>query len=67
MIDANINIIEDLKSFIQESKNSRIFINGKKSFTKKRKLTFECTVLLIINMLKRSLSIEINEFFETWH
>ena len=43
----------------------RFFINGEKSFTKKRKLTFERTVLLILNMLKRSLSIEINEFFET--
>jgi hypothetical protein len=65
MIDANISIIEDLKFFLQESIKLRFFINGEKSFTKKRKLTFERTVLLILNMLKRSLSIEINEFFET--
>ena len=65
MIDANIQIILELKRFLKECKEQRFFINGKNAFTKNRKLPFERTVLLILNMLKRSLSIEINEFFET--
>jgi len=64
MIDTNIRIIEDLKSFLRKCKDERLFTKDEKAFTKDRKLTYERTVALIINMLKRSLSVEINEFFE---
>lgn len=65
MINANIKIIEDLKMFLELSKEKRLFTKDEKAFTKTRKLSYERIVVLIINMLKRSLSIEINEFFDT--
>ena len=64
MIDANIKIIEDLKSFLKLSKEKRLFTKDEKAFTKDRKLPYDRTVAVIINMLKRSLSIEIDEFFD---
>ena len=64
MLDANIKIIEDLKSFLVKCKEERLFTIDEKAFTKDRKLTYDRTVAIILNMLKRSLSVEINEFFE---
>lgn len=64
MLDANIRIIEDLKLFLKICKDERLFTVDEKAFTKNRKLTYERTVALITNMPKRSLSIEIDEFFE---
>lgn len=64
MLDANVRIIEDLKIFLSDCKNKRLFTKDEKAFTKNRKLTYERTVALITNMLKRSLSVEIDEFFE---
>lgn len=68
MIKANVKVIEALKAFLTEVKQNesyrKLFINGEHSFTKERKLPLERTVYLLINMLKRSLSVEIKEFFE---
>jgi len=64
MLNANIRIIEDLKLFLKKCKNERLFTKDEKSFTKERKLTYFRTVALIVNMLKRSLIVEIEEFFE---
>ena len=64
MIEANIEIISDLKLYAEQWKNQRLFFNNEKDFTRKRKLPHDVLVLLIVNMLKRSLSIELQEFFE---
>jgi len=69
MINANIKIIEELKEYIstikQDDTKRRLFTTSEKDFTKNRKLPLERIVLLIINMLKKSLSIELKEFFDT--
>src|SRR5438477_9738982 len=65
MIASNIKIIDELKSFITHAKEGKLFFSSDKDFTKERKLPFERLVYLLINMLKKSLSIELNEFFET--
>lgn len=69
MVEANIKIIEDLKEVLniinEDSQIKQFYTESKTDFTRERKLTFNRTVLLIVNMLKRSLSIEIREFFET--
>jgi hypothetical protein len=68
MVEANIKIIEDLKEVLSiinsNSEVKQLFTESEKDFTRDRKLTFNRTVLLIVNMLKRSLSIEVREFFE---
>ncbi len=64
MLDANVKIIEDLKLFLKSCKEKRLFTKDEKAFTKDRKLPYERTVAVIINMLKRSLSVEIDEFFD---
>lgn len=67
MVEANIKIIEELKQFLETvSKDPEIrkmFTESEKDFTRQRKLTLERVAGIIINMPKRSLSIELNEFF----
>ena|ERR1017187_2929848 len=65
MIASNVKIIDELKSFIKHVKEEKLFFSSEKDFTKERKLPFERLVYLLMNMLKKSLSIELNEFFET--
>jgi len=69
MVEANIKIIEELKEVLKViNSNSEVrkhFVTRASDFTRKRKLTYDRTVFLILNMLKRSLSIEIQDFFES--
>jgi hypothetical protein len=69
MVEANVKIIEELKSFLtmvsSDSEIRRLVTNGENDFSRQRKLTFERVVGIIINMPKRSLSIEIQEFFDS--
>ena len=67
--DTNVIIIGELKKFMKDSvmiaENRVQYIqSASKDFTRRRVLTFEILVLLILNALKRSLSIEIQNFFE---
>jgi len=68
MIEANIKIIGELKEFLNiinyDSELKELFTEKSSDFSRNRKLTFNRTVLLILNMLKRSLAIEVREFFE---
>jgi hypothetical protein len=68
MVEANIKIIEELRLFLEvvskEASLRELIADAKTSFTRDRKLTFERLVGIIINMPKRSLSIEIQEFFD---
>lgn len=68
MISINIKIIEELKEFLYKVKDDDkwriLFTNSEKAFTKNRKLPLEKLVLLIINILKKSLSVELHEFFD---
>ena len=68
MATSNVKIINELKKFMEDipgikSKKAR-YVYNPKAFTRRRKLTFTTLSLLILNGLKRSLSIEIQFFFE---
>lgn len=69
MVIANLNIIEELKTFLESvSQNpelKKIFGNSVSDFSRNRKLPFKRLVSLIINLPKRSLSIELQDFFAT--
>lgn len=68
MVEANVKIIEELKFFLETVSNEpeirKLATQCESDFTRDRKLTFERVVGIIINMPKRSLSIEIQDFFE---
>lgn len=69
MVEANLKIIEELKFFLATVSNDadirKLVTQAEGDFTRDRKLTMERVVGLIINMPKRSLSIEIQEFFDS--
>lgn len=69
MVEANVKIIEELKSFLKsvaedEELRGLVTMSGK-DFTRNRKLNMARLTGMIINLPKRSLAIEIQEFFET--
>jgi hypothetical protein len=67
MDTANLRIISDLKKFLMEISSHtglwRKCVVSETAFTRNRSLPFNTLVLLILNLPKRSLSIEISSFF----
>jgi hypothetical protein len=68
MYDVNLKIVSELKSFVSIVSNSRdvlqAFCTTDKDFTRNRKLPFERLVLLISKLCKKTLSVELEKFFE---
>ena len=68
MVAANLEILSELKFFLNDAATDpelrRLFSADKNQFTRKRKLPFEQLVAFIINLPKRSLSVELQDFFE---
>ena len=64
----NLRIINDLKIFMDQICDDNSlkanYTYGERDFSRQRILCFKTTVLLLLNALKRSLSIELHEFFE---
>ncbi len=69
MVETNLKIISDLKAFlaliIKEPEFKNYFTKKPADFTRNRKLSLPKVVFLIFNLLKRSLTIELDEFFST--
>lgn len=69
MVEANVKIIEELKFFLEtiasDTEIRKLVTESEKDFSRERKLTLQRIVGIIINMPKRSLSIEIQEFFDS--
>ncbi|XHR95201.1 IS4 family transposase [Mucilaginibacter sp. UC70_90] len=65
---SNLRIIEDLKSFLNQSVNEssmrQLFTDTPTCFIRDRKLPFDRLALLLINLLKKSYSIEIEDFYQ---
>lgn len=68
MSNANVKIIEELKEFIsiivQQPDLLKQFCNSSSDFSRNRKLPFERIVLLIVKLCKKTLSVELEQFFE---
>jgi hypothetical protein len=64
MRKTNITITERIRTFIEVSSNNEKYINNREDFTRKRKLTFTRVVIFIANIVKKSLSIELVNFFD---
>ena len=67
MADSNIRIITELKHFLEETSQMQskkaTYSLSPKDFTRTRKLDFKTLSLLILHSLKRSLSVELHDFF----
>jgi len=68
MFDVNVKIIADLKNFITKVAGNREiltrFTTAHTDFCRTRKLPFEMLTLLILKLCKKTLSLEIEKFFE---
>ena len=68
MVEANLKIITELKLFLEiaatDPEIRQLFTDKASDFSRDRKLPFEKLVSMLINLPKRTLSIEIQEFFE---
>ena len=61
----NLKIIITLKMFLLQAKKDRsAYVRKENDFSRDRVLTFEKVVLFIISLVKRSLSVELLDFFE---
>ena len=70
MREANLEIIKRLKAFLVQVKQDpslRHHFASQEAFTKNRKLPLERMVYLIISLLKRSLSVELEDFFQSYY
>lgn len=69
MVEANVKIIEELKCFLQTVSSDpdirKLVTREKKDFSRERKLPLDRIAGILINLPKRSLSIEIQEFFDS--
>ncbi|WP_017256977.1 IS4 family transposase [Pedobacter arcticus] len=67
-MSANLNIIRDIRSFINEvSDNPELrtcFTSSDRDFTRNRELDFQKTAVLLLNFLKKSYSLEILDFYQ---
>jgi len=67
MLKANLKIIQDLKSFLMTVSTDKVlirqFCQSNKDFTRQRKLPFDRLVLLITKLCKKTLSVEIEKYF----
>jgi len=57
------HVVEELKLFIENGKKVETYLKRKGSFSQDGKVSFSITILLLLNMLKRSLALELNDFF----
>jgi hypothetical protein len=64
MRKTNLTILEGLRKFIELSSKNAKYIRSKQDFTRERKLTFTRVVVFITNLVKKSLSIELVDFFD---
>ena len=68
MFDVNVKMISELKNFITIVADNNEILNKfrvcEKDFTRKRKLPFGNLVLLITKLCKKTLSIELEKFFD---
>lgn len=63
MIKTNIGIISDLSEFLEKAKSNIKYRVRPEDFSRRVKLSFEYVVGFLVNMPRKSLSLELAEFF----
>jgi Transposase DDE domain len=69
MVEANVKILRELRFFLDEvvadKELRKLLSTSPEAFSRNRKLPLQHLVSLLINQLKRSLSVELREFFDS--
>lgn len=65
MIKTNLEIVKKLKKYLYNIEERRKYIKGKNSFTRNRKMPFELMIVFMLNMIKKTLSVELLGFYKT--
>lgn len=63
MTDTNLIIIHALREFMDYVHENKLFVANKNHFTVDSKLNFQRLIALLLNLPKKSMSLEIEEFF----
>lgn len=67
MASPNVKIITELKNYLDEISTDPVkrmaYVYSSKDFTRRRVLCFKTLILFITNAIKRSLSVELNDYF----
>lgn len=65
MLKTNLQILEEVREFLDDSLlNIEKHVTKKRAFTKAKKLSFLRVVLFILQLPKRSLSVELEDFYD---
>jgi len=65
MLKTNIQILHEVREFLDKAEmNIENYVTKKEAFTKAKKLSFLNVVLFILQLPKKSLSIELEDFFD---
>ena len=64
MNSATFDILEKTKNFIMEQETNTAYRTDRRRFTRTKKLSFKATVVLVLQKLHKSLSLEVTHFFE---
>jgi len=65
MLKTNIQILHEVREFLDKAQlNIENYVTKKAAFTKAKKLSFLNVVLFILQLPKKSLSIELEDFFD---
>lgn len=64
MNSATFDILEKTKSFIMQQETNIAYRTDPRRFTRTKKLSFKATVVLVLQKLHKSLSLEVTHFFE---
>src|SRR5690349_15886825 len=69
MVDANVAIlsqfIDTIKQFCKQRELKEYFIESPECFIRNRKMSFSSVTFMILSLLKKSLNIELRDFFES--
>lgn len=65
MIKTNVQILKETRIFLEEANANRApYIINSGAFSKPKKLTFTLVILFLLNLPKRSLSMELEDFYK---
>jgi hypothetical protein len=63
-MEANLSIIASLRSFLSDAAKNPQYKQRPTDFTRERSLTMKCVALLILSALRRTLDVELVDFFK---
>ena len=65
MLKTNVQILEETRTFLKEAEQNKIdYVTHKGAFSKPKKLSFLHVILFLLQLPKKSLSVELEDFYD---